>query len=322
MRTYKHTVWTLIDDRIGNTNQTLGLANALNFPYIIKNIKYNNWIKLPNFLKYNSLLGIDKQTIDTLKEPFPDIIITAGRRAAVSSLYIKRKNPKTFIIQIMDPKINHQYFDLLIIPEHDSPPLSPNIIISTGAIHNVNQTLLKEQAEKWRTSFQHLRPPFIAVIIGGNSKHGTFTENNIKSLIHNINKIASSLVGSLLITTSRRTPMSLRTKLINSITVPHFIYDFHDNSSNPYHGILALSDIIIVTGDSVSMCSEACYIGKPVYIFAPSNIISKKHYKFIEQLAQHNHANIFTNILLHTHHVHHNTLDEASRIAELIKQRI
>ncbi|AIL65329.1 hypothetical protein NOVO_04760 [Rickettsiales bacterium Ac37b] len=322
MNSHLPTVWTLIDDRIGNTNQTLGLAKALNFPYVVKNIQYTNLIKLPNFLKYNALIGITNQTIDTLTDPFPDIVIASGRRAAVVSLYIKRKSPKTFIIHIMDPQINYQYFDLLIIPEHDRPPAHPNIIKSIGAIHNVSPTLLTEHAQKWAPTFAALNRPLIAVIIGGNSKHGAFTDNNIKSLITNINNIADKLSGSLLITTSRRTPSHLRTMLTNSFTVPCFLHDFKDHAANPYYGILALSDIIIVTGDSVSMCSEACYTGKPVYVFAPNNIMSKKHSRFIEQLAKNHYINIFTNTLLYDRtNPNKFTLDEASRIAKLIKQQ-
>lgn len=36
---------------------------------------------------------------------------------------------------------------------------------------------------------------------------------------------------------------------------------------NPYFGLLALADAIIVTSDSVSMVSEACATGKPVHVF-------------------------------------------------------
>ena len=38
------------------------------------------------------------------------------------------------------------------------------------------------------------------------------------------------------------------------------------DSSNPYFGILALSEALVVTADSVSMLSEACATGKPVYM--------------------------------------------------------
>ena len=45
---------------------------------------------------------------------------------------------------------------------------------------------------------------------------------------------------------------------------PAVIWD--GTSENPYFGYLALADTIIVTSDSVSMVSEACSTGKPVYV--------------------------------------------------------
>ena len=44
---------------------------------------------------------------------------------------------------------------------------------------------------------------------------------------------------------------------------------------NPYFGILAHADSLIVTGDSVNMVSEAIATGKPVYIFQLSGGNSK-----------------------------------------------
>ena len=40
-----------------------------------------------------------------------------------------------------------------------------------------------------------------------------------------------------------------------------------DAAENPYFGYLALTDEIIVTGDSMSMLTEACATRKPVHIF-------------------------------------------------------
>ena len=49
-------------------------------------------------------------------------------------------------------------------------------------------------------------------------------------------------------------------------------------------GILACAENIIVTGDTVSMCSEACGTGKPVIIFEGKNWLTKKHLRFVNSL--------------------------------------
>ena len=48
--------------------------------------------------------------------------------------------------------------------------------------------------------------------------------------------------------------------------------------------------VVVITGDSVSMCSEACATGKPVYIFAPDGSVSYKHNRLHQELFRLGHA--------------------------------
>ena len=57
------------------------------------------------------------------------------------------------------------------------------------------------------------------------------------------------------------------------------------SGENPYFGFLAHADAIVVTADSVSMTSEACSTGKPVYVAALSGG-SAKFREFHRTLAQ------------------------------------
>jgi len=46
--------------------------------------------------------------------------------------------------------------------------------------------------------------------------------------------------------------------------VPHYFWN--GSSENPYIGLLAHADALVVTGDSVNMLSEAASTGKPVHV--------------------------------------------------------
>ena len=73
--------------------------------------------------------------------------------------------------------------------------------------------------------------------------------------------------GSLLISTSARTPQVATSIFEQLVTVPRDLYRWKSgDEANPYFAILALSDELIVTADSISMLSEACATGKPVYM--------------------------------------------------------
>ena len=74
--------------------------------------------------------------------------------------------------------------------------------------------------------------------------------------------------GSLLVTTSARTPRASIETLAAAISVPAQLFRWTPHAvDNPYYGYLALADSIIVTCDSVMMLTEACATCKPVYMF-------------------------------------------------------
>jgi hypothetical protein len=49
------------------------------------------------------------------------------------------------------------------------------------------------------------------------------------------------------------------------------LFDYNDDhTANPYFGFLALADSFIVTAESISMLTESCATGKPVYLYDSS----------------------------------------------------
>jgi mitochondrial fission protein ELM1 len=90
--------------------------------------------------------------------------------------------------------------------------------------------------------------------------------------------------GGLLITPSRRTPEAVKAVLRDGFGGDPGVYLWDEASDNPYRGILALSDRILVTGDSVSMVSEAVASGHPVAVFPLK--AGRRHLRFIDNLAE------------------------------------
>ena len=60
-------VWLLTDDRAGNVNQLLGIAEALGYSFECKEIRYDKWVKLPNFIRGKSLLGLNQKTAENVR---------------------------------------------------------------------------------------------------------------------------------------------------------------------------------------------------------------------------------------------------------------
>lgn len=276
------TIWVLADDRAGNVAQAAGVAEATGAQVEMKNVRYTKWAKLPNFLRGRSTLGITPETLEGLKPPYPDVVIAAGRRSAPLARYIKKQSQgHTKIVQIMYPGyFGLSDFDLVVLPYHDGCHLQrENIMRVTGAPHRVTVEKLEREKQKWAPVFESLPRPYIALIVGGATKNKPFTVEMARDLAARTKKMAENLGGaSFLVTTSRRTGAEQEKALRENLPEPMFFYEWGNKSmDNPYFGFLALADHIIVTGDSVSMCSEACAAPGPVYIYAPEGSVGRKH---------------------------------------------
>lgn len=279
--TFQPRIWVLADDRTGNANQAIGVAEALELPFAIKRLEYSRWGRLPNLIRGASFLGVQDTYREAITPPWPDLVIAAGRRTVPVARYIKRANHgHTFLVHIMWPGSPVGELDLLAVPEHDQVPPQPNIIHTLGAPHRVTAARLTQDASQWRERLAHLPRPYIGVLVGGTAGKQVFDGPAATLLGQHIAQMARDSGGSLLVTTSRRTGDAASEALVTALSSTPTAYTHlwtRDNTENPFFAFLGLSDVMVVTGDSTSMCSEACATGRPVYIFAPSDNTAPKH---------------------------------------------
>ncbi len=282
-------VLVLVDNRVGNSNQARALANLLKLDYEEIELEYNKLAFLP-FLFKDGFKLLNKRSLDKLSDLTPDLIISSGRRAASIALAFKRRDRNCRILQILNPQKNFDHFDLVVLPEHDrkhSIQYPINVIFSQGAISYFSEEELVQESSEWQDILSKFKEPYIVVLIGGNSKKCKFKAKYTDEFISILLSIAKSHQGSLLITLSRRTPSCLVEKLIGQLEIVkagYFIYDPRTNRENPYKAFIYRAEHIIVTGDSISMCSEACSLNKPVYIYARDGMLGKKHMAFVKNL--------------------------------------
>lgn len=321
----KKTIWALFDDRVGSVNQAKGIIQALGNEYDVtyKHITYNRWASLPNCLLGASKAGISKDCPVELSQPYPDIILSVSRRTTPIARYLKRKSQgKSKIVQLMYPgNCGIKELDLIIASQHDAAKCkNGNIFLITGCPHRITPKELELTAEKWKEAFTGLPAPRTAVIIGGAIKGKPFSEENARNLGLAVKTLYEKTGGSLLITTSRRTGSTAEALIKEQVKdIPAYTYWWGEEKENPLMAFLALSDRIVVTGDSVSMCSEACGTGKPVLVFCGRNWLTPKHYRFVNSLYEGGFATALEDekALAFTPR---NRLDPASEAAEKIKE--
>ena len=328
MQSNNNYIWLLIDDRKGNSSQVYGVAKYINSDKIIeKKIFYNNLALLPNIFLSKNIPHIKIKYKKQFKPPWPKLVIGCGRRSTPLGLWIKKQSHNySKFVQIMWPGYPYKKIDLIFTPEHDKITNKKNVINIFSSPNIIDKNLLKNYYLEWKKKLQYLSSPKIAVLIGGDTKKHKLKPNHIIKLMSSIKLIIDKNKGSLLITTSRRTSTEcLKTieQEIKKLSIQSELWTPYKNTNNPYFGFLAHSDLIIVTGDSISLCSEASATGKPILIFAPKDITVAKHKNFHNLLIKNNIAMDINKFHINNiKNLNYKPINEASNIAKIITKKL
>ena len=263
-------VWALEAFRAGDNTQVLALAEALPCPVRRIKPKYRRFEALINWPHLGGhLLGWKAESAAELKQPWPDLVITAGRRNEAAARWIQEQSGgKTKIVHLGRPWGQLDVSDLIISPPQYRLPERENLLEIEAPLHRVTAERLARESEIWKDKIKEHDRPYIAVLIGGDSGSYILDRSAGERLADELNSLATAENATLLITTSRRTRADAVEGLRSRLQSPYVLYEWkEDAAANPYFGFLGLADSIVVTGDSVSMITEACATGKPVYLF-------------------------------------------------------
>lgn len=258
-------VWVVTEGMVGTENQCVGIAEHMGVgaDFVVKRCGLRwPWSILSPYIGFEQSWSF---TGDALCPPWPDILIASGRKSIAVSRYIKKKSGgRTFTVQVQDPRISPTNFDLVSVPAHD-PSRGDNVVVTYGAPNRMTMEKLARAEERFREQFALLPVPKVAVLIGGNSKSHIMSHEMCHKLASDVLGLAEKGFG-VMVTASRRTGPENMQALQGAFEGHHNIFFWNGEGDNPYLGMLASADYILVTADSVSMISDAGTTGKPVYI--------------------------------------------------------
>lgn len=261
-------IWVITEGMTGTENQCLGITDALGVsPHVYRIGLRQPWKLLSPYLGWECAASF---TPALPAPPWPDILITSGRKSIAASRYIKKQSQgRTLTVQIQDPRISPKNFDVVVVPRHD-PTRGENVFVSVATPNRITTERLAAAKVDFEPLFgQTSDHPRVAVLIGGSTKRHVFTEADTQNLI-----TALAPIPHMMITTSRRTGDANTHMIRNAFGASHYIWD--GVSPNPYMGMLAWADIILVTADSTSMISEAATTGKPVYVLPMAGLTPRQ----------------------------------------------
>lgn len=265
--------WIVTDGAAGNENQCLALAHYMGLDAETFRISISQpWKMFAPHLRVGARFALPADLQKRLSGTLPAVLMTAGRHGALAALIIKRVgHNQTFCIQLLDPRIDPAHFDIVICPRHDQLT-GPNVITTLGALHRIDKQSLKTERLRWAAQLEVLPAPRIAILIGASNSAYAIDRSYVERMADTVDDWIKTRGGSVMVTTSRRTPESLQQVIRQRFSqLPGSIWTGPNGPDNPYRGFLAWADRFVVSADSVNLLSEACGTGKPVYCHVPQS---------------------------------------------------
>ena len=238
----------------------------------VRHLAFRRTELLTNLLLRSTLRGLVPGIAAQLAPPWPDLVITAGRRNEPVARWIRRAaggTPK--LVHIGRPWAAPKLFDLIVTtPQYFVPPAHNVLQIDLPLLPRVELPRPPGTAELqgWQQRLAGLARPWVAVLVGGDSGPYRLTATRARAL-GNLLRDAVRDGGSLLVTTSGRTSAAAVAALAAVLPPGGHFFDWHRDprDDNPYRAYLALADRFVVTAESASMLAEACATGRPVAMF-------------------------------------------------------
>ena len=221
-----------------------------------------------------------RETADVLLKQYADVIVSCGAATVPANLLWASENGAKSVVLMKPAPVPLNRFDLVIAPRHDGLPKRPNVVHTLGAISRMDETRLLEARGRL-----HAHPKFrpetrpgreaavLSVFIGGDTPHYELSAAFAEALAAQILRACEAVNSVCLVTTSRRTSPAVERILAEQLgrhpRCRLLLLASHDPIDGTMEGMLGAADVAVVTGESISMVSEACASGRTVVVVEP-----------------------------------------------------
>ena len=195
-------------------------------------------------------------------EPPERLVVGCGGKPAPVLAALRRRG--RLAVQIQHPRMDIRRFDQVVVARHDSVD-GPNVITTRTALHRATPARLQAARADWATRLAHLPRPLVAVLLGGSNGRYRLEAAEGAALAARLAAMMRADRVGVAVTPSRRTAPGVTAALRDALA-PLGADIWDGTGDNPYFGLLANADAIVVTVDSVSMVSEAVATAAPVLL--------------------------------------------------------
>jgi mitochondrial fission protein ELM1 len=260
-------VWLVLSDKQGDNAQVEAIAKILPWPTErITVLMRDQWVYGKPKVE-PTLHHIDPDRSDPLRPPWPDLILTVGRRPSMVALWVKAQSGgHTRIVLVGKPSGMTEHFDLVIFSAENQLAPLPNVLAIRLPLMEPPADAVAAAAAEWRARLQELPRPLVGILVGGATGPFIFNSAVVDRLVDEAHRVIDQ-GGTPYLTTSRRTAPEVVEALRDGLPAAARLFCWApDVSDNPYRALLGLADAFVVTGDSISMMVEVVRVGKPLAI--------------------------------------------------------
>jgi mitochondrial fission protein ELM1 len=267
-------VWVLLGPHRGDNNQVLALADRLDMPFRAIQLRYRWFAHLPAVCRSIAISQLEPEVRRQIAPPWPSVVLGIGQRSVPVARYIQRRSGGLAkVVRLGDPMVSHRLFDLVVTTTQYAVHDADNVIRLPITITDRKDVQLTGVEEGWFTAFER---PRRLIVIGGKTSLWRFTTDVIEAAVWRLRRRTEIEGGSIIAVTSPRTSPALVAAARAALGEGAVVTEQFPR----YASLLRAADEIHVTGDSVSMLSDAVASGKPVGLIPlePNNVSKFVHW--------------------------------------------
>lgn len=246
------TVWVLANGQPEYATQAIALADALGWPYEVKEPKANG----------------------SPTPPWPDVVIAAGDGAVPAArLIAKKTRGRTRLVRLDgDSGEIGEWFDAAIVPAYYRLPPHPQRIETVTRLSRVTPEHLARSAGRWPNLFGEASRPRVVLLTGDATARLRLDAETARRMGEEVRTFAAAAGGSVFAFTGPGLGETATGALVTGLGEASHLHWWRPGSRDDdlYLAFLAAADAIVVTGESETMLADAVATGKPVYIYPPS----------------------------------------------------
>ena len=250
-------VWLLAGNRPGELAQQRALGAALALP--LREIEVARMAPTGREVRFD---------FAALRPPWPRLAISFGKTLAAGLRLRELGGSAIRLVHLGLPRrLPAAALDLIVPMPTDRYIAAPNVLRPRMPFNPLPPLAANSPAAE-RLRRAGLPRPWIALIVGGPTTRLRLAPDEVARIVAAADARAAARGGSLLLSTSPRTPADALPLLQRARAAPGELFVFTPGGAldNPYATYLHLADELIVTGDSASMIAECWRSGRPLWV--------------------------------------------------------